>query len=236
MALQSVICGIFQLGLACNTMALDKLLIEYILVPSVITIIFIYVATNMFTRNLSLKINSVVSIMFYIVFVYSGIYGIIAPVMYNSIELFLIGALVLFFLTRVIAPTRMEDLGRGAMKLGERSYDRKVIHDRIHVKEKELDSLKDMINELKEKGLLEDKDLSIIEMLMHETRIEMNILKDQLKRSKHITPILNKSDEELVKSRFESIESKQETIEDILRKDERDYRNRLFFMQDDPKH
>jgi len=95
-------------------MPIDKLLIEYLLVPSVIAIIFIYIASDFLLRGTCTRIKCSVSIILYIVLVYSGFYGVFASFAYSYVLLFLIIGVGLFFLERLIAREWISGGAKGA--------------------------------------------------------------------------------------------------------------------------
>jgi len=101
MAIQEIICALFKLGASCYSMPIDELLIEYLLVPSVILIIILYVAVNMFLAGTALKIKGLLAIVFYIIIVYQGWYGIIAQFTMAFLPLWLLGIIALFFVGKI---------------------------------------------------------------------------------------------------------------------------------------
>ncbi|MCK4428745.1 MAG: hypothetical protein KAU95_00090 [Candidatus Aenigmarchaeota archaeon] len=179
MDIQSLVCSMFQLGATCQTMTQEKLLVEYLLVPSVIMIIFLYIATDSFLKGKQTGIKSLLAIVFYIVVVYSGYYGPFAMFVMSYVQLFLIGMFVIFVITRFISISDLLHLGRSARRFGEEKYDTKLIADRIKVKEDEIKRLKNRLD--KADG---DQQRSMLNALISEANMELELYKKQLERSK----------------------------------------------------
>ncbi len=116
MAIKEIICGVLELGATCQSMPVDKLLIEYLLVPSVILIIFLYFAVDFVLRGSGLTTKGLLAIVMYIVVVYSGLYGIFAPFAYSYLYLMIILLMAGFFISRLIS---RESASTGSKKAGE---------------------------------------------------------------------------------------------------------------------
>ncbi len=116
MAIKEIICGVLELGATCQSMPVDKLLIEYLLVPSVILIIFLYFAVDFVLRGSGLTTKGLLAIVMYIVVVYSGLYGIFAPFAYSYLYLMIILLMAGFFISRLIS---RESASAGSKKAGE---------------------------------------------------------------------------------------------------------------------
>ncbi|MCD6274936.1 MAG: hypothetical protein J7J15_02845 [Candidatus Aenigmarchaeota archaeon] len=142
MAVQEIICTLFKLGATCYSMPIDELLIEYLLVPSVILIIFLYIMTGSFLKGIGLKIHALLAIVFYIVLIYTGIYGMIASFSMSYLSLFLLFGLAYFFFIRLIDWKKMRSISRYAGYFGERKYNLKYIDEEIALKEEEIKRLK----------------------------------------------------------------------------------------------
>jgi len=219
MGIQEIICSLFKLGATCYSWPLDKLLVEYLLVPSVILILLLVIVTNALLRGINIKIHGLLSIVFYIIIIYSGWYGVVAPLLYNFSVLFLLGGMIFFIITRVISVEHLRALGKTGRVLGEKRFDVRLIADRIRIKRKEVKELlalaklyagmelsdeerKDIkdfgmsekeIKEFKEKYgkfPISEKDFAVITMLAQEARRELDLLENQLKRSKLLAPSL----------------------------------------------
>lgn len=95
MVIQEIVCSLFML-VSCPT-NMEILLLDYLLVPSVILIIILYGAVNMFLAGTTLKIKGLLAIVFYIVVVRSGLYAIFAPIVMPFLTLWLLGMIALFF-------------------------------------------------------------------------------------------------------------------------------------------
>jgi len=161
-------------------MPLDKLLVEYLLIPSVVMIIFLYVSVNMFLRNEHPKIKPLLAITFYITIIYSGYYGTFAMFISSFLPLFIVGTFILFVATRFISPSQMKDLGGITSKASEFIYDRSTIKDRILSKCSELQDLDFKMDQLFDVKSEDTKDLSkegkVLLMLRHEVRVELENL------------------------------------------------------------
>ena len=180
MVIQEIVCSLFQLGASCLNMPLDKLLVEYLLIPSVVMIIFLYVSVNMFLRNEHPKIKPLLAITFYITIIYSGYYGTFAMFISSFLPLFIVGTFILFVATRFISPSQMKDLGGITSKASEFIYDRSTIKDRILSKCSELQDLDLKMDQLFDIKSEDTKDLSkegkVLLMLRHEVRVELENL------------------------------------------------------------
>ncbi len=97
MVIQDLICSLFGLGISCGSWPMSKLLIEYLLVPSVLLIVILYFLSDWFLGGSGPKMRGLIAIVFYIVIVYSGLYASFAPLAYGYTLLFiiLIGAIAL---------------------------------------------------------------------------------------------------------------------------------------------
>lgn len=179
MDIHSLVCSIFQLGATCSTLTPEKLLVEYLLVPSVIMIIFLYIATESFLKGKQTGIKSLLAIVFYIVVVYSGYYGIFAMFVMSYIQLFLIGMFVLFVITRFISISDLLHLGRSARRFGEKDIDKNLINDRLEVKDDEIKRLRDRKEKTEDKN-----EISMLNALISEAEMEQELYRKQLARSK----------------------------------------------------
>lgn len=180
MVIQEIVCSLFKLGASCINMPLDALLVEKLLVPSVVMIIFLYVSVNMFLRGEHPKIKPLLAITFYITIIYSGFYGTFAMFISSFLPLFIVGTFILFVATRFISPTQMKDLGGIASKASEFLYDRSTIKDRILSKCSELQDLDNKMENLFDVKSEDTEDLSkegkVLLMLRHEVRVELENL------------------------------------------------------------
>lgn len=203
------------------SMSMDKLLIEYIFVPSVLILILLYLVTNAFMRGINLGIKGLVYMAFYILVIYSGWYGFLAPMLYNFAALFLILGIATFFVTRFISPSDMRGLGKFAVSMGERKYDLRVIRDRIIRKDEELKANQKIIDDLREQGRLSASDENMLRIIMNEVEREMKLLEGQLKRGKRLFVFGSESEANRlygdIEDRLKRVESKLESLEDELR-------------------
>ncbi len=163
MAIQEIICGVLKLGATCLSMPVDKLLIEYLLVPSVILIIILYFAVNLFLLGTGVKIKGLLAIVFYIVIIYQGWYGFIAQFIWGFIPLWLLGAIGIFILGKIVkkewvvgGPGKVAETVEDWKKAGKKitSKDDKELKSKIREykgKKSEIENIKDHINKL-EKG------------------------------------------------------------------------------------
>lgn len=160
-------------------MAMDKLMIEYLLVPSIITIIIVYLTAGNLMRGIGLKMHALISIMLYIVFVYSGLFGAFAPLMYNFAFLFILLGTGLFFVTRVISPSQMRTLGTVTSKLAEKQHDIKLIRNSARVKKEQIDDLTKTIEGME--GIMGPREYQVFQVLLHQARAELDILNSQIR-------------------------------------------------------
>ncbi len=200
MAIQNTVCDLFKLGADCSSMPLDELLVEFLLIPSVVMIIFLYVSVNMFLRGEHPKIKPLLAITFYITIIYSGFYGTFAMFISSFLPLFIVGTFILFVATRFISPSQMKDLGGVASRISEWHYDRATIKDRILSKGAELEDLDAKMQQLFDVKSEDTNDLSkegkVLLMLRHEVRMELENLMRAFFRAKG-----NKKDPEIMKVR-----------------------------------
>jgi hypothetical protein len=208
MAIQEIVCALFKFGKVCNTLPTDRLLIEYILVPAVISILIIYSVTRLMLSGLDLKVHSLISITAYIVLVYSGLFGILAPMMYGFMYFFLIIGVVLFFATRIIKPSTMREIGRGSLKLGEMRADAKTIDRRINLKQTEAKELKARAQQMRDRGDITPREHAVIDILAQQVDNEVNILRTQIHK-------LDKLDPNAALNRKQDAER---TVDDLLSK------------------
>ncbi|RLJ02269.1 MAG: hypothetical protein DRP10_01855 [Candidatus Aenigmatarchaeota archaeon] len=117
MAIQEILCTLFKLGASCYSMPIDKLLIEYLLVPSVILILFLYFAVGFVLRGFNSKLKGLLSIVMYIVVVYSGLYSVFAPFAYSYLFLMIILLMAGFFVERLVSREWASAGFKGAGKL-----------------------------------------------------------------------------------------------------------------------
>ncbi|MCK4730012.1 MAG: hypothetical protein KAT28_01715 [Candidatus Aenigmarchaeota archaeon] len=186
MAIQDIVCNLFKLGDTCYDMGMEELLVEFLLIPSVVMIIFLYVSVNMFLRGEHPKIKPLLAITFYITIIYSGFYGTFAMFISSFLPLFIVGTFILFVATRFISPTQMKDLGGITSKASEFIYDRSTIKDRILSKYSELRDLENKMERLFDVKSEDTKDLSkeakVMLLLGHEVRVELeNLLRRYFK-------------------------------------------------------
>ena len=219
MSIQELICALFKLGASCPSWPMDKLLIEYLFVPSVILILLLVIVTNAMLKGTNVKIDFLLSIAFYIIIIYSGWYGVVAPLLYNFSVLFLLGGMFFFIITRIISVEHLKALGKTGRVLGEKRFDVRLIADRIKIKRKEVKELLALaklyagmkLNDEEKKDIesfgvseedikefrqkygkfpISEKDFAVITMLAQEANRELDLLENQLKRSKLLAPSL----------------------------------------------
>lgn len=156
---------------------MDKFLIEYMLVPSVITIIIVYLAANAMLKGMGLKIHAIVAITMYIVLIYSGFYAIFAPLMYSFMLFFvLIIGVMVFFVTRIVPPSKMATFGKVASKVAEKRADISIIRRSLDVKSRQIEELADMVKKMD----IGDREKNTLNMMIHQARTERDILASQI--------------------------------------------------------
>jgi len=186
--IQEIICSLFKLGATCYTWPIDKLLVEYLLVPSVILIVFLFIITKAFLHNTNLKIHALLAIVFYIAIVYTGIYGIIASFSFSFLILFLILGFGVFIITRVIRMEWITGVGKMAIKLGEKKYDIIILKDRKEVLEKEKEAIEELIEKEKKKDNPDDSKIKSYELMVVQIQKEIDLIDKQIKRAEKLIP------------------------------------------------
>ena len=172
-----MVCALFKFSGACPNLPIEKVLIEYLLVPSVISILMVYMITEYMMRDTNIGIKSLVSITVYIVFVYSGIYGIFAPLFYAYVYFMVLIVGGLFLFTRVISRQGWYDLGSAARTYKESKTDLKQLKRAIEIREKEKGHFEDMIDKLRKSPGYSLEDESVLNMLMHQVSAEIDNLR-----------------------------------------------------------
>ena len=228
MSIQELICALFKLGATCPSWPMDKLLIEYLFVPSVILIILLAAVANLFKRDWSIKIEFLLCLVFYTIIVYSGWYGIVAPLLYNFAALFLIGGIFLFLLTRIISPAEMMQIGKVARALGEKRYDVRLIMDRIRIKKDEIKDLMEMAKKYRDEGTINKNQYAILEMLAQEAKRELELLENQARRGKSLAPSLFGSSHDYFDKGFERVDSIIEKMDETLSGKGEDKKEKVF--------
>ena len=188
MGIQEIICSLFKLGATCYSWPLDKLLIEYLLVPSVILIVFLFIITKAFLHDINLKVDALLAIVFYIAIVYTGIYGIIASFSFSFLILFLILGFGVFIITRIIRMEWITGAGAMAIKLGEKKYDMIILKDRKEVLEKEKEAIEKLIEEEKKKDKPDDSKIKAYELMVVQIQKEIDLIDKQIERAKKLIP------------------------------------------------
>jgi len=186
--IQEIICSLFKLGATCYTWPIDKLLVEYLLVPSVILIVFLFIITKAFLHNTNLKIHALLAIVFYIAIVYTGIYGIIASFSFSFLILFLVLGFGVFIITRVIRMEWITGVGKMAIKLGEKKYDIIILKDRKEVLEKEKEAIEELIEKEKKKDNPDDSKIKSYELMVVQIQKEIDLIDKQIKRAEKLIP------------------------------------------------
>jgi len=228
MSIQELICALFKLGATCPSWPMDKLLIEYLFVPSVILIILLAAVANLFKRDWSIKIEFLLCLVFYTIIVYSGWYGVVAPLLYNFAALFLIGGIFLFLLTRIISPAEMMQIGKVARALGEKRYDVRLIMDRIRIKKDEIKDLMEMAKKYRDEGTINKNQYAILEMLAQEAKRELELLENQARRGKSLAPSLFGSSHDYFDKGFERVDSIIEKMDETLSGKGEDKKEKVF--------
>lgn len=179
MTLQSMICELFQFSTSCANIPMDKLLIEYLLVPSVITILMIYMISAYMLRGVEIggRMKPLISIVLYIVFVYSGLYAIFAPMFYAYVFFMILIVGGLFLFTRVISRQGWSEIGNTARIYRESKTDLKQIKRAVQIRENERNHFEDMLEKLRKTGKLGVSEESTINMLMHQINAEIDNLR-----------------------------------------------------------
>jgi hypothetical protein len=184
MGIQEIICGLLKLGATCQSMPMDQLLIEYLLVPSVILIIILYLAVDLFTTRKNIK--GLLAIVFYIVIIYQGWYAMIAQFVMAFLPLWLLGVIAIFFLGKIVkkswvveGPSKLaktisdfKDLGK--ITKGKKEDMEKYLENRKKILKAEESKLRNDIrkNEDKIKEVLKSKrQASIEERLQYQDQI-----------------------------------------------------------------
>ena len=181
-----MVCSLFKLGISCSSMPVDKLLIEYLLVPSVVFILFLYISVGILVRDGHKKIKSLLVIVFYILIVYTGMYGMMAVIITNYIILFIFATFFLFIFSRFVPPSGMLQISKIASLLGEKKYDATILKDRIEVKKEEIKRLRARLEIAKNEN--DHKEMSILNALITEAEMERDLYEKQLKRSEKLIP------------------------------------------------
>jgi predicted membrane protein len=127
-------------------------LINLILLPTIVLIIFLNAAAHLFLSGYSKKWQGLVAVVFYLVIITQGWYGPIAIMVKNYVILFLIFAGILFFIGRFITPKQVEgieEIGKGiggplarAKMIRELQREKKYREEEIKRLEKEIARIK----------------------------------------------------------------------------------------------
>ena len=189
MAIQEIICALFKLGASCYSIPIDELLIEYLLVPSVILIIFLFMVVKSFLRDINLKIDALLTVVSYIVIVYTGIYGTIASFSFSFLVLFLLIGFGVFIITRIIPIEWIVGVGKIARRLGEKQYDIIILKDRKEVLEREKDRINELIEDEKAKGeKMDQTKIEAYRSMRDQLDKEIDMLDKQIKRAEKLIP------------------------------------------------
>ena len=171
MIVQEIICSLFKLGSACLSMPIDKLLIEYLLVPSVVLIIIIYLLSDWFLRESGVKIKGLLSIVFYIVIIYSGLYGVFAQFAYSYVVLFIIFMGFIFIVGRFIKREHIPMM-RKTYESIKTSVAPKELEKEI---ERRLKDIKDLNRQIKEKKEIRQTLLNKIEEVRPNAELKVDL-------------------------------------------------------------
>jgi len=188
MSIQELICALFKLGATCPSWPMDKLLIEYLFVPSVILIICLVMIAEAFLRGVNLKINFLLALTFYIAIVYTGLYATIASFSYSFLILFLIFGFGVFVVTRIIPIEFIKGAGAMARRLGEKRYDLMLLKDRKEVLENEKKRIEELIDEEKKKANPDDSKIKAYELMVVQIQKEIDLIDKQIKRAEKLIP------------------------------------------------
>ena len=131
-------------------------IVMLILLPSVVLVIFLWFAVNLFLRGHHKKMSALLVLTFYLVIIVKGWYGAFAEFVSNFIILFLIFAGILFFVSRFITKKDLVGGGRESLTkstggLIERAQEIRALQHEIRATKRKISELNAQIARWEEK-------------------------------------------------------------------------------------
>ncbi len=131
-------------------------IVMLILLPSVVLVIFLWFAVNLFLRGQHKKMSALLALTFYLVIIVKGWYGAFAEFASNFIILFLIFAGILFFVSRFITKKDLVGGGRESLTkstggLIERAQEIRALQHEIRATKRKISELNAQIARWEEK-------------------------------------------------------------------------------------
>lgn len=161
MAVEELIFEFFQIPSSALTGVVVNDLINFILVPSIVLLVFLEFASSLFLRNMEGNFKHLVSLAFFLIMVTQGFYGPFAIFAGSYMILFLIFALALFIVTRFLRPEHGFRVGAA---VGEAAKSKPTVFE----KQKLRIELKKQIKELEQIVAERQRDMNSSSLTDHE--------------------------------------------------------------------
>lgn len=144
MAVEELIFEFFQIPPASLSGVFVNDLINFILVPSIVLLVFLEFASSLFLRNLEGNFKHLISLAFFLVMVTQGLYGPFAIFAGSYMILFLIFAMALFIVTRFLRPEHSYRMGAAvgeAAKSKPTAFEKQKLRLELNKQIKELEQI-----------------------------------------------------------------------------------------------
>jgi|GEM_PF-5961851 len=133
-------------------------IVNFILLPSVVLLVFLGMAADMFLHNVGTKWKGLISMVFYLVIIVQGWYGPFAMFAKSYIILFLIAAGTLFFITRFAMPEHGERSGRAVGGIAGKALRLRKLYKEKKFCEDEIRKVNDILSELEKNKRYQDRE------------------------------------------------------------------------------
>jgi glucan phosphoethanolaminetransferase (alkaline phosphatase superfamily) len=160
-----------------------KDIVDFILVPSALLLIFLTLAAEAFLpESMRKKWKALIALVFYLVIITQGFYVQFAIFAKNYIILFIILAFGLFVITRFVPMKYWKAATQVAAKYGEKKMDIKRLEDELKMKERERDRIQRFLEDARAAG--RTRDIQIWELMLAELEREIDRLKLRIEEIK----------------------------------------------------
>lgn len=160
-------------------------IINFIILPSAILIIFLISAAHVFIPGMIReKWRTFIALVFYMVIVSQGIYTYFAIFFQGYVMIFIILAFLFFAITRFIPMKYWKFAAKVASKYGEKEQDLKRWQQELEIKMKEKERIKNYLNLAIAEG--RKADVQIWQIQLNEIEREIDKLKTRIKELKKL--------------------------------------------------
>ncbi|MEM5826258.1 MAG: hypothetical protein QW480_01185 [Candidatus Aenigmatarchaeota archaeon] len=181
--IEDFVWGFFKVPQYVRTGVFLNDLINFIILPSAVLIIFLISAAHVFIPGiLRERWKTFIALVFYMVIVTQGIYAYFAIFFQGYVMIFIIFAFIFFAITRFIPMKYWEIGAKAAAKYGEKNQDIKRLEQELEIRMRERERVQGYLNQAREEG--RRKDIQLWQIQLNEIEREIDRLKIRIEELK----------------------------------------------------